>query len=148
MGDRAGSVAAMNAAVSAFDRTRRDPDPEWVAFHGPAELAFAQGCNHADAGELPAAVACLRGALNSREDGFVRNGYLYRVSLAEALIGLGAVDEACGYTHQVVTDLPEIASVRVHSGLGRIAKALDPVDAGIARDTVDMIRTATREGTA
>jgi transcriptional regulator with XRE-family HTH domain len=148
VGDRAGSVAAMNTAVSAFDRTRRDPDPEWVAFHGPAELAFAQGLNHVDAGELPAAVTCLRGALTCREDGFVRNGYLYRVSLAEALIGLGAVDEACGYAHQVVTDLPEIASVRVHGGLGRIAKALEPVEASIARDTVDMIRTAAREGTA
>lgn len=148
VGDRAGSVAAMNAAVDAFDRARRDPDPQWVAFHGPAELAFAQGLNHVDAGELPAAVNCLRGALANREEGFVRNGYLYRVSLAEALITLGTVDEACGYTHQVVTDLPEIASVRVHGGLRRIAKALAPVDAGIARDTVDMIRTAAREGKA
>lgn len=148
LGDRAGSAAAMNAAVSAFDRTRRDPDPEWVAFHGPAELTFAQGLNHVDAGELPAAVTCLRGALASRDEGFVRNGYLYRVSLAEALIGLGAVDEACGYAGRVVADLPEIASVRVHGGLGRIAKALEPVDAGIARDTVDMIRTAGREGRA
>ncbi|MGR7002653.1 hypothetical protein ACU686_39485 [Yinghuangia aomiensis] len=93
-------------------------------------------------------MTCL-GALASRDEEFVRNGYLYRVSLAEALIGLGAVDEACGYAARVVADLPgDRICARARRPLGRIAKALELVDAGIARDTVDMIRTAAREGTA
>lgn len=146
MHDESGANAAMTRAWKSLERPAFEPEPPWVAFHGPAEIAFGQGLNLQKAGRYKAAVACFRASLQQVDQGFVRNGYLYAVSLAETLAKQGEVEEACAHAEALANDLPEIASTRVRGGLRRIANALAGVDAVQAAQTVDMIRAVASEG--
>ncbi len=147
LGDPSGAAAAMAGSLRVLDDAPREPEPGWLAFHGRAEIAFAQGRSHAEAGRAQAAAASARHALDQCAHGFARNSTLYRVELATRLISAGEADEACEHARLLAAELPEVASERVREGLRGIAYRLDAVDAAEARATADMIRTAAREAT-
>ncbi|OKI26672.1 hypothetical protein A6A28_17060 [Streptomyces sp. CB03578] len=125
----------MSAAMQLVDRGGRGrPAPEWTAFHGPAELNYAQGLLNAELGHHDAATAFLHAALAHQEQKYGRNRALYRITLAKSLIEAGEVDEGAAHAVGSLEHLEEVESGRVLSRLNEVAERLRAVNAASARD--------------
>ncbi|MGW1989489.1 hypothetical protein [Embleya sp. NPDC001921] len=128
----------MSDALRLVDRDGRGrPSPEWAAFHGHAELDYAQGLLYTELGHHQAATAFLRAALAHQEANYGRNRALYRLTLARGLIGAGEVDEGAAQAVASLTDLEEVESARVMRRLTEVVGALRAVDAVSAREATD-----------
>ncbi|MER5570380.1 hypothetical protein ABT083_29925 [Streptomyces goshikiensis] len=124
----------MSAAMQLVDRGGRGPAPEWTAFHGPAELNYAQGLLNAELGHHDAATAFLHAALAHQEQKYGRTRALYRITLAKSLIEAGEVDEGAAHAVGSLEHLEEVESGRVLRRLNEVAERLRAVNAASARD--------------
>ncbi|WP_026219685.1 hypothetical protein [Embleya scabrispora] len=128
----------MSEAMRLVDRNRRGrPSPEWAAFHGHAELDYAQGLLYTELGHHQAATGFLRAALAHQEANYGRNRALYRLTLARGLIGAGEVDEGAAQAVGSLGDLEEVESGRVKRRLTEVVGALRAVDAVSAREAAE-----------
>jgi hypothetical protein len=89
----AASRALARLDAPARTRGHRPSRPDWADFHGPAELSYAQGPLYGEAGHHHAAVPYARAALIQSHSAYGRNRALYRLTLADAMIRSGDVDE-------------------------------------------------------
>ncbi|MFD3803545.1 hypothetical protein ACFWTC_07905 [Streptomyces sp. NPDC058619] len=138
--DESSAGGRMSAALKLVDRSGRSrPSPEWTAFHGPAELDYAQGLLYTELGHHRAATTFLRAALAHQEQNYGRNRALYRITLAKALVAAGEVDEGAAHAVGSVEHLEEVESGRVLRRLGEVADALHDVDAMSAREAVEKL---------
>ncbi|WP_234043111.1 hypothetical protein [Streptomyces marianii] len=117
--------------VDRGDRGR--PAPEWAAFHGHAELDYAQGLLYTEAGHHTAAVPFLRAALAHQDRTYGRNRALYRLTLARGLVQAGEVDESAAEAVGSLEHLEEVESGRVTRRLAEVRDLLASADAASAR---------------
>ncbi|MFJ4695173.1 hypothetical protein [Streptomyces sp. NPDC088766] len=130
------------------DPTRGRPSPEWAAFHGQAELDYAQGLLYTETGQHGAAVQFLGAALAHQDRTYGRNRALYRLTLARSLVHAGEVDEAAKHAVESLEHLEEVESGRVTRRLGEVATLLRDVDAASARDAADQLTEYTESRAA
>lgn len=125
-------------AMQLVDRNGRGrPSPEWTAFHGPAELDYAQGLLYTELGHHQAATGFLRAALAHQEANYGRNQALYRITLARSLVEAGEVDEGAAHAVGSLEHLEEVESGRVMRRLTEVAGALRGIDAASARGAAE-----------
>ncbi|MFI1584285.1 hypothetical protein [Embleya sp. NPDC020630] len=138
MADGTSARRRMADAMRLVDRSGRGrPSPEWAAFHGRAELDYAQGLLYTELGHHQAATGFLRAALAHQEAKYGRNRALYRLTLARGLIGAGEVDEGAAQAVASLDDLREVESGRVMRRLTEVVGSLRTVDAVSARDAAE-----------
>ncbi|GAB1819634.1 hypothetical protein [Herbidospora sp. RD11066] len=127
MRDDSGARRELAHAMRTVDRTNNgQPTPAWAAFHGPAELEYAQGLIYVDGGRHNAAIPFLRASLQHQQRKYTRNFALYRLTLARSLASAGEIDEAAAEAVQAVPELAEVESARV---LRRLIEVRDLVAA-------------------
>jgi len=125
----------MTDAMRLVDRQGRGrPSPEWTAFHGTAELDYAQGLLWTELGHHRAATAFFRAALAHQETKYGRNRALYRFTLAQGLIDAGEVDEGGAQAVAGLDDLDDVESGRVIRRLTDVVGSLRAVDTVSARE--------------
>lgn len=130
----------ISQAMRLIERTDRGrPSPEWTAFHGPAELDYAQGQLYTELGHHQAAVQFLRAALARQGAQYGRNRALYGMTLARGLVRAGEVDEGAAYAVGSLEHLEEVESGRVLRRVNEVADALRSVDAVSARDAAEQL---------
>jgi hypothetical protein len=140
MRDAGGAKAELAAAMRIAERPERGrPAPAWAAFHGPAELDFAQGLLYTEAGHHQAAVPFLRAALAHQDRAYGRNRALYRLSLARGLVRAGEVDEGGAEAVGALDQLAEVQSGRVTSRLAEVRDLLAGSDSTTAREPADIL---------
>jgi tetratricopeptide (TPR) repeat protein len=113
------------------------PSPEWAAFHGHAELDYAQGLLYTELGHHHAAVQFLRAALDHQDRTYGRNRALYRLTLARCLIEAGDVDEGADHAVESLWHLEEVESGRVTRKLGEVTDLLHHSNAASARQAAE-----------
>ncbi|MFD8212743.1 hypothetical protein ACFV2U_03155 [Streptomyces sp. NPDC059697] len=113
---------------------RGRPSPDWAAFHGHAELDYAQGLLYTEAGHHHAAVGFLRAALAHQDRTYGRNRALYRLTLARSLVQADEIDEGAAHAVESLEHLEEVESGRVTRRLKEVTGLLQGVDAVSARD--------------
>ncbi|MFC9426732.1 hypothetical protein [Streptomyces sp. NPDC056987] len=134
---RDGKAASKRLAESmrlAEHSDRGRPSPRWAAFHGHAELDYAQGLLYTEVGHNKAAVQFVRAALDHQDRVYGRNRALYRLTLARGLINAGEVDEGAAHAVKSLEHLEEVESGRVMRRLSEVVGLLDCVDATCARE--------------
>ncbi|MEV7004632.1 hypothetical protein AB0N62_44685 [Streptomyces sp. NPDC093982] len=119
------------------DRGR--PSPDWAAFHGHAELDYAQGLLYTETGHHHSAVTFLRAALAHQDRTYGRNRALYRLTLSRSLVQAGEVDEAAHEAVESLGHLEEVESGRVIRRLKEVTGHLQSVDAASAREAADRL---------
>lgn len=142
MRDDSGSRREMVTAMRMVERatTGRDrPAPDWAAFHGHAEIDFAQALLYSETGHHNAAIPYLRKALAHQDRAYGRNRALYRLTLASNLVHSGEADEAAGETMTALEQLGEVESGRVTGRLAEVRDELTAVDSKTTRETVEAI---------
>ncbi|MGW3971238.1 hypothetical protein ACWEFD_18300 [Streptomyces ardesiacus] len=145
---RDGSAARQRLAesmrlVERADRGR--PAPDWAAFHGYAELDYAQGLLYTETGHHGRAVAFLRAALDHQDRTYGRNRALYRLTLARSLVTCGEVDEAAAQATESLGHLEEVESGRVLRRLSEVVDLLKDVDAVSARQAAEELTEYVQE---
>ncbi len=147
-GDPTGSRRALSASIALHDRAAEEPDaPRWVRFAGPSEIDYATGIHYLHAGQPKAAASFLRAAVDGLAAGYTRNSALYRTRLATVLLQAGEVAEACAQVTTVVADADALTSARLASRIAGFRQAACGIDTATARDIVELLDTATRQGT-
>lgn len=145
MGDRSGARKRLADSMRMVDRTDRGrPAPEWAAFHGHAELDYAQGLLYTDAGHHKAAVPFLRAALAHQDRTYGRNRALYRLTLARGLVQAGEADEGAAEAVGSLNQLEEVESGRVTRRMTEVRELLEAVDAVSARAAAEELAEYTR----
>ncbi|MEU1628736.1 hypothetical protein ABZ746_26190 [Streptomyces sp. NPDC020096] len=140
MRDATGAGRQLATAMRMLERTEHGrPAPPWAAFHGPAELDFAQGLLYDDTGRPHAAVPFLRAAVTRQAAAYGRNRALYRLTLARALVHAGEADEAASEATAALGDLAEVDSGRVTRRLAQVRDQLQRTGARCAREAADAI---------
>lgn len=140
MHDASGARAELAAAMRIADRADRGrPAPPWAAFHGQAELDFAQGLLFAEAGHHQAAVPYLRAAFAHQDRAYGRNRALYRLSLARGLIQAGEEDEGGAEAVGALGQLAEVQSGRVTGRLNEVRNLLTSSTSAAAREPADIL---------
>ncbi|GAA2463184.1 hypothetical protein GCM10010405_54530 [Streptomyces macrosporus] len=138
MRDRKAAGARLAESMRLIDRAGRGrPSPEWAAFHGHAELDYAQGLLYTEIGHHRAAVTFLRAALAHQDRTYGRNRALYRLTLARGLLQAGEVDEGAAHAVESLEHLEEVESGRVMRRLTEVAGLLREVDAVSAREAAE-----------
>lgn len=138
MADENAANQRLATAMRLVDRTGRGrPSPEWAAFHGPAELDYAQGLLYSELGHHEAATQYLRAALVHQDRTYGRNRALYRLTFARGLVQAGEVDEGAVHAVESLEHLEEVESGRVMRRLTEVAGLLREVDATSARDAAE-----------
>ncbi|MFE3204436.1 hypothetical protein [Embleya sp. NPDC059237] len=150
MADGTAARRRMVDAMRLVDRNGRGrrPSPAWAAFHGQAELDYAQGLLYTELGHHHAATGFLRAALAHQEANYGRNRALYRLTLARSLIGAGEVDEGAAQATGSLDDLQEVESGRVTRRLTEVVGSLRAVDAVSARDATEELAEYVKKGAA
>ncbi|MFJ2606119.1 hypothetical protein ACIO13_14235 [Streptomyces sp. NPDC087425] len=123
--------------VDSSSTGRGRPAPEWAAFHGHAELDYAQGMLYTELGRHDSAVQFLRAALAHQDRTYGRNRALYRLTLANSLVRSGAVDEGAAHAVESLEHLGEVESGRVTRKLHEVTDLLRRYDADTARRAVE-----------
>ncbi|MET7937622.1 hypothetical protein [Streptomyces sp. NPDC005322] len=138
MRDSSGARKHLAEAMRMADRSDRGrPAPEWAAFHGHAELDYAQGLLYTETGHHKAAVPFLRAALTHQSRAYGRNQALYRLTLARGLVQAGEFDEGAAEALGSLGHLAEVESGRVTRRLHEVRALLGGVDAVSAREAVE-----------
>ncbi|MFE0763665.1 hypothetical protein [Streptomyces smyrnaeus] len=134
LNDKAAATKKLTDAMRLAERIDRGrPSPTWAAFHGPAELDYAQGTFYSEIGHHSAASTFLRAALSHQDRTYGRNRALYRITLSRSLIQAGEVDEGAAVAVESLQHLDEVESGRVMRGLREVAGQLGNVSAVSAR---------------
>ncbi|WP_086564103.1 hypothetical protein [Streptomyces africanus] len=138
MKDQSNARKRLADSMRMVDRSDRGrPAPGWAAFHGHAELDYAQGLMYSDTGHHKAAVPFLRAALAHQDRSYGRNRALYRMTLARSLVQAGEVDEGGAEAVGSLTHLEEVESGRVNRRVAEVRDLLRSVDAVSAREAAD-----------
>ncbi|WP_234342452.1 hypothetical protein [Streptomyces sp. NRRL B-3648] len=149
LGDETAARRRLAESMRLVERTDRGrPAPEWAAFHGPAELEYAQGLLYTEIGHHDRSVQFLRAALDHQDRTYGRNRALYRVTLARSLVNADDVDEGAQHAVQSLGHLEEVESGRVMRRLSEVVHLLDQVNAASARDAADELREYLHERSA
>jgi uncharacterized protein HemY len=146
MADEKAATGRLADAMRLVDRADHGrPAPEWAAFHGHAELEYAQGLLYTELGHHHAATQYLRAALTHQERTYGRNMALYRLTLAHGLVQAGEADEAAAHAVESLEHLEEVESGRVMRRLVDVSAALREVGAisarGAAEELTEYVRT-------
>ncbi|MFM9443540.1 hypothetical protein [Streptomyces acidiscabies] len=137
MGDHTTAKKRLADSMRLVERGERGrPSPAWAAFHGHAELDYAQGLFYAEAGKPHASAQFLRAALDHQDRAYGRNRALYRLTLARSLAHAGEADEAAAHAVESLDHLAEVESGRVTRRLKEVTALLRTVDAAATRDAV------------
>jgi tetratricopeptide (TPR) repeat protein len=146
MKDQGSARKRLAESMRMVDRSDRGrPAPDWAAFHGHAELDYAQGLLYSDTGHHKAAVPFLRAALAHQDRSYGRNRALYRMTLARGLVQAGEVDEGAAEAVGSLTHLEEVESGRVTRRLAEVRDLLSGVDATSARDAAEELTEYTQQ---
>ncbi|MET9322021.1 hypothetical protein ABZX75_17770 [Streptomyces sp. NPDC003038] len=138
MEDEKAATGRLAEAMRLVDRQGKGrPSPEWAAFHGHAELEYAQGLLYTELGHHHAATSYLRAALAHQDRNYGRNLALYRLTLAHGLVKAGEIDEGAARARESLDHLEEVESGRVMRKLNQVADALRDVDAVDARSVAE-----------
>lgn len=138
MGDERAASQRLADAMRHADQTGRgQPAPAWTAFHGHAELEYAQGLLYADLGHHHSAVQFMRAALAHQDRNYGRNRALYRMCLANVLVKAGEVDEGAALALDSLEHMEEVESSRVMQRLADVTDLLRHIDARAAHAAVD-----------
>ncbi|MFC1417743.1 helix-turn-helix transcriptional regulator [Streptacidiphilus cavernicola] len=100
--DRQAALRSLGLARDALGKAADQPRPSWVAFYGPAELQAINAIVRQQLGEHEQAEAASHQAISAIPPQFRRNRALATVRLAQAQLGQGDVDLACGSAHRVI----------------------------------------------
>ncbi|MGV9557569.1 hypothetical protein [Streptomyces sp. NPDC003522] len=125
--------------------SRGRPSPDWAAFHGHAELDYAQGLLYTEAGHHQRAVAFLRAALDHQDRTYGRNRALYRLTLARSLVACGEADEAASQATASLVHLEEVESGRVLRRLSEVTGLLKDVAAVSAQQAAEELTEYVQE---
>ncbi|MFJ5840900.1 hypothetical protein ACIQGO_29845 [Streptomyces shenzhenensis] len=140
LGDETAAKQRLTESLRLAERGERGrPSPEWAAFHGHAELDYAQGLYYTDIGHHHSAVQFLRAALAHQDRSYGRNRALYRLTLSRSLVQAGEVDEGAEQAVESLDHLDEVESGRVTRRLAEVTSLLREVDAAGARDAADRL---------
>ncbi|WP_329378352.1 hypothetical protein [Streptomyces sp. NBC_01716] len=149
LGDGKGASRKLSEAMRLVDQADAGrPSPEWTAFHGHAELNFAQGLLYEEAGHHHSATQFLRAALVHQDRTYGRNRALYRLTLARNLVEDGEVDEGAAQAVESLEHLEEVESGRVTRRLNEVSGLLRHRDADSARQAVDKLTAYTQSKVA
>ncbi|WP_132933283.1 hypothetical protein [Streptomyces sp. 8K308] len=145
--NRAGELTTARRALSramAFQaRTDGDRDvPRWARFAGQVEIDYATAAWHRRAGQSRRALPFLRAAVDGLGGGYTRNTAWYRTRLAQTLLDVGDVEEACAEVTGVLDACGRVSSRRLRRRLHDFAGAATGTGAAVARGPVDRIRDA------
>ncbi|MFI0821864.1 hypothetical protein ACH4TX_42500 [Streptomyces sp. NPDC021098] len=146
-GDLSGARRALSRAVSYQGRTDTDADvPRWARFAGSVEVDYATAAYYTTGGQPARAVPFLRSAVSGLGGGYTRNTAWYRARLAQTLLLTSEVEEACHEMTGVLDACGGVSSARLRRRLRAFERSAVSVDAPAARDVIERIREATREG--
>ncbi|PWI20541.1 hypothetical protein DI272_18500 [Streptomyces sp. Act143] len=138
MGDTHAAKRRLVQSMKLVDQGERGrPSPEWAAFHGHAELDYAQGLYFTEAGHHGRAVQFLRAALDHQDRTYGRNRALYRLTLSRSLVQSGEADEAAHQAVESLDHLEEVESGRVTRRLREVTHLLRGVDSASAQEAAD-----------
>ncbi|WP_245606273.1 hypothetical protein [Streptomyces himastatinicus] len=138
MGDASAAGKRLSGAMKLLERSNLGrPAPEWAAFHGHAELDYAQGFLYSEAGRHKAAVPFLRAAVAHQSHRYGRNQALYRLYLSHSLVQAGEIDEGSAEAMDSLEHLDEVESGRVTRELHNIRALLGRADAVSARNAAE-----------
>ena len=118
---------------------RSRPSPGWAAFHGRAELDYAQGLLYTETGHHRAATQYIRAALAHQDRTYGRNRALYRLTLSRSLLKAGDVDEGAAHAVDSLEHLEEVESARVLRRLHEVTGLLDSHDSASTRDAAEQL---------
>ncbi|MGP3952650.1 hypothetical protein [Streptomyces sp. 7N604] len=145
MRDHTGARRCLANSIRMADRADHGrPAPDWAAFHGNAELDYAQGLLYTEAGHHKAAVPFLRAALAHQDRTYGRNLALYRLTLARSLVQAGEVDEGAAEAVGSLEQLAEVESGRVVRRLAEVRGLLQGTDAVSARESAEALNEYTQ----
>ncbi|MFF1903225.1 hypothetical protein [Kitasatospora sp. NPDC058218] len=140
-GDHPGARRALSQALTWQDRSDRDTNaPPWTAFAGQVEVDYATAAWHVETGHPAYAVPFLRAAVDRLGPTYSRNAALYRARLAEVLMKVGEVEEACAEVVASANAAQGMASARLADRLRTVAASAAGVDTAVARDCVEELR--------
>jgi hypothetical protein len=124
--ERKQAERALAAVETAFERGTADADPEWVYWLDEDEIAVMAGRCYVELGEAGRAVELLTGVLDGYDERRTRELALYTSWLAEAHLGLGAVDEAVSAANRTLDLTTRTTSVRSDDRVTVLRRALRP----------------------
>lgn len=140
LGDTTAAKKRLAESMQLVERDQRGrPSPDWAAFHGHAELDYAQGLLYTEAGHHHSAVQFLRAALEHQDRTYGRNRALYRLTLSRSLVQSGEADEAAAHAVQSLEHLEEVESGRVTRRLKEVTGLLRGVKAVSAQEAADQL---------
>ncbi len=123
--DFSDAQAAISRARKALDADRGDEAASWAAFMSPMEIDAVEATCAVEVGKAERGEKLLEQAIAGYGDGFARNVALYRVRLASARVGSGAVDGAVEAADEVLDAIAEgLDSWRVTMELDRVMRAI------------------------
>jgi hypothetical protein len=126
-GDTASAHAALRRGRALADRPRREDDPTWLNFYGPADFASHEYRVALTLGDFTAAERAARTA-HTLDDpvAYPRNYALGLIELADALVRQRQIDESAAVASQAADAAADLDSRRVTRGLGAVARRLAP----------------------
>lgn len=124
-GDAAGTDGALHAAHTALDADDAgDPQPDWSAWVGPAELDIMAGRCWTELRRPLRAVPLLVRGLAGFDDAHARDKALYLTWLAEAYATAGEVEEAVAVAVRAVDLADGVASARPRRRIEHVVSRL------------------------
>lgn len=142
MGDAKAAHKQLAASIRFAERGNRGrPSPHWAAFHGHAELDYAQGLYFTETGHHHSAVQFLRAALAHQDRTYGRNRALYRLTLSRSLVQAGEADEAAAQAVESLEHLDEVESGRVTRRLKEVTGLLRTVGSVHTRQAAEQLTT-------
>ncbi|MFI5588139.1 helix-turn-helix transcriptional regulator [Amycolatopsis sp. NPDC051758] len=129
--DFSDAQAAITRARKALDADRGDNEAaSWAAFMSPMEIDAVEATCAVEVGKTERAEKLLEQAIAGYGDGFARNVALYRVRLASARAGSGAVDGAVEAADEVLDAIAEgLDSWRITMELSRVMRVISSYQA-------------------
>jgi len=123
----AGSAHAALRRARDLAETRRDDDPGWLAFYGPANFSLHEYDAAMMLGDSAAAEGAARAALALGDPvAYPRNQALYTIRLAAALVARREIDEGVAVASQAAAAAGALESARVTRGIVAISESLTP----------------------
>lgn len=126
LGDRSAADKAIVRAHHLYAKGPTEPDPEWLEFYTPAELAGLEALARADLDQHERAAAGAEQAVLLHGERFARNRALYQadVAIQHAVRERAEPEAAAEAAGRVLAYLPEVRSDRLLQQLHNVESAL------------------------
>jgi hypothetical protein len=113
IGDATGCDRALADAVHEFERRTPDSDPPWIQYFNEAELSAEFGHCLRDLGRPIQSAQYASASVAAVDDlTFLRSDFFATIVLADAHMGAGEVEQACGVALKALTAGEQIRSAR------------------------------------